>query len=154
MKTWIPVIAVVLGLAAPPAAAAPYIYPQKGQSQAQQDKDQGECHVWATRQAGYDPTMAGPSAQAQTRSTGRGAAKGGLIGAAGGAAIGAMAGSTTKGAVGGAVVGGLFNGMRRRDQNQKAQGQANAYNQQQDMGRAEYQRALGACLEGRGYTVR
>lgn len=148
------IAAIALGLAAPPAWAAPYIYPQKGQSQAQQDKDQGECHVWATRQAGYDPTMAGPSAQAQTQSTAGGAAKGGLIGAAGGAAIGALAGSTTTGAAVGAVTGGLFGGMRRRDQNNKAQAQADAYNAQQDAGRAEYQRALAACLEGRGYTVR
>ena len=28
-------------------SAAQYIYPQKDQDQAQQDKDRGECHIWA-----------------------------------------------------------------------------------------------------------
>jgi hypothetical protein len=51
-------------------------------------------------------------------------------------------------------MGGLLGGMRRMDkaraqQEQQAQQQSN--NSQQHAG---YDRALGACLEGRGYTVR
>src|SRR6266446_9028403 len=33
-----------------------YIYPAKGQSQAQQDKDRYECHSWAVQQTGFDPS--------------------------------------------------------------------------------------------------
>src|SRR4029453_17199796 len=31
------------------------IYPGKGQSPDQQNKDKGECHVWAVQQSGFDP---------------------------------------------------------------------------------------------------
>ena len=34
------------------------IYPAKGQSPEQQNKDKGECHVWAVQQSGFDPAQA------------------------------------------------------------------------------------------------
>jgi hypothetical protein len=34
-----------------------FIYPSRGQSQAQQDKDRYECHQWAVEQTDYDPTQ-------------------------------------------------------------------------------------------------
>jgi Family of unknown function (DUF6515) len=64
-----------------------FIYPTKGQSQAQQTQDRNACHSWAAGQTGYDPALQTESAQA-------------------GDAL------------------------------------------------ADYQRAMGACLEGRGYTVK
>ncbi len=33
-----------------------FIYPDKGQSAEQQEKDRSECHRWAVDQAGFDPT--------------------------------------------------------------------------------------------------
>jgi hypothetical protein len=33
-----------------------FIYPAKGQSQAQQDKDRYDCHLWAVKNTGFDPT--------------------------------------------------------------------------------------------------
>jgi len=33
-----------------------YIYPAKGQSQSQQDRDRYECHSWAVKQTGFDPS--------------------------------------------------------------------------------------------------
>lgn len=33
-----------------------FVYPSKGQSQAQQDQDRYDCHKWAVDQTGYDPT--------------------------------------------------------------------------------------------------
>jgi hypothetical protein len=33
-----------------------YIYPSKGQSSEQQDKDRYECHRWAVQQTGFDPS--------------------------------------------------------------------------------------------------
>jgi len=32
-----------------------YIYPNKGQSQEQQERDKFECHSWAVKQSGFDP---------------------------------------------------------------------------------------------------
>ena len=38
------------------AYAQPYIYPSKGQSQEQQERDKFECYNWARQQTGFDPT--------------------------------------------------------------------------------------------------
>ena len=35
-----------------------YAYPAKGQSQSQQDRDRYECHSWAVKQTGFDPSRA------------------------------------------------------------------------------------------------
>ena len=32
-----------------------YIYPNKGQSQAQKNKDMSQCNTWAVNQTGFDP---------------------------------------------------------------------------------------------------
>ena len=85
-------------------AAQPIIYPAQGQDAAQQEKDEGECFVWARNQTGFDPlaqtTVQAPDVQQQQG--------GALRGAAGGAAIGAIVGDSddaAKGAAIGAVVG-------------------------------------------------
>jgi YMGG-like Gly-zipper len=130
-----------------------YIYPTKGQSQQQQQKDRYECHTWAVQQTGFDPSRPPPAAPAAPQQGGevvRGAARGALVGTVGGA----IAGNAGRGAGAGAAMGGLLGGMRKMDkaraqQQQQAQ-QLNVSAQQ----RAGYDRALGACLEGRGYTVR
>jgi len=80
---------------AAPSAAAPsssdlFIYPKNGQSEQQQASDRYECHAWAKKQTGFDPTQ---------------------------------------------PLGGV-------DESQSASK------------RADYQRAEGACLEARGYTVK
>ena len=136
------------------------IYPAKGQSQDQLERDKFECYTWAKQQSGFDPmampqaTAPPPQQEAQKGGLGRGALRGGAVGLA----AGAIGGDAKKGAAIGAVSGGLIGGMRRRDQKrsqqtaqkQWEQEQANAYMQ----GRNSYNRAFGACLEGRGYTVK
>ena len=72
---------------APEPSGQLFIYPSKGQSQAQQTKDRNACHSWAVSQIGFDPVLQTASAQPGDKL-------------------------------------------------------------------ADYQRALGACLEGRGYTVK
>lgn len=136
------------------------VYPSKGQSQKQMEKDKYDCYTWAKKQTGFDP-MAQPTAsapppqqEAPRGGVGRGAVRGGVVGLA----VGAIAGDAGKGAAIGAASGGLFGGMRRRDQVQQeeqaqeqwAQDQAAQYRQK----RHEYNRAYGACLEGKGYTVK
>src|SRR5437764_377795 len=120
---------VAAGLAAF-AAEAQYVYPAKGQSSKQQQKDTGECKSWAASQGGTTP----PPAQGQV-------AKGAARGAVGGAVIAGVAdGDSGKGAAAGAVVGSVRAGRQK---------QAQAGAAQQDAGRA-----FAACMEGRGYTVK
>jgi Glycine-zipper domain len=131
-----------------------YVYPQKGQSKQQQEKDEFECHKWAKDQTGFDP-MAQPSspaaaAPAPKGGAVRGAAKGAALGAIGGA----IAGDAGKGAAIGAGVGGAGGALRRRGQVQQQQQAQQAQASAQNAQRSQYQRAYGACLEGRGYTVK
>ena len=136
------------------------IYPAKGQSQDQMEKDKFECYNWAKQQSGFDPmapptaTEAPPPQQAQQGGAVRGAARGAAVGATAGAVSGR---SSSRGARTGAATGALVGGMRRRDQ-QRQQQQANQqWAQQQSaqytQARDSYNRAYRACLEGRGYTV-
>lgn len=134
-------------------AGEPVIYPAKGQSQKQMEKDKHSCYGWAKNQTGFDPMQPPPAAQAPPQPQGervRGAARG----AAGGAAIGAIAGDAGKGAAAGAVGGTMVGGMRQR---QKKRQSAEAQQQQTanyEAQRNNYNRAFGACMEGRGYTVK
>ncbi|MET0498476.1 MAG: DUF6515 family protein [Steroidobacteraceae bacterium] len=77
-------------VAAPATNTDVFIYPKNGQSEQQQATDRYECHSWAKKQTGFDPTQ---------------------------------------------PLGGV-------DESQSA------------AKRADYQRAEGACLEARGYTVK
>ena len=151
---FLPTVVLAILVAAPAFAQQIYIFPNKGQSQDQQNKDRGECEAWARGQTGYDPLAAsvGPAPQYQAQQGGvvQGAARGAVTGAV----VGAIAGNAGKGAAIGAAGGGLVGGMRRADQqaqNRAASANARAQNER---GRSEYIRALSACLEGKGYTVK
>jgi hypothetical protein len=135
-------------------AAKPIIYPSKGQSPQQQQKDEGECYVWAKNSTGIDPAAvaAAPAPQQQTgpavgggeRASGalRGAVIGGIVDGGDGAG---------KGAAVGMVVGGSRARQNQRSQNAQAQQQT----QSQKQGAMNtFYRAQGACLEGRGYTIK
>lgn len=134
-------------------AGDPVIYPAKGQSQQQTEKDKNACYGWAKNQTGFDPMQPPPATQAPPPPQGeriRGAARG----AAAGAVIGAIAGDPGKGAAAGAVGGTMVGGMRQRQNRRQSaaaqQQQSAAYQSSRD----EYNRAYGACMEGRGYTVK
>lgn len=140
-----------------------YAYPAKGQSQAQQDRDRYECHSWAVKQTGFDPSRSQAVASDKPAASNtpipsqrhvvRGAARGAALGSVGGA----IAGNAGTGAAAGAAMGGLAGGMRRRDQklqqNQQQQSAAQSAANSQQSQRNAYQRAMAACLTGRGYTV-
>jgi hypothetical protein len=157
-------------MASPPAFAQDtFMYPAKGQSEAQQDRDRYECHSWAVRQTGFDPTRSTaaaappppppPPQEAPQGGLLRGAGRGAAIGAVGGA----IGGDAGKGAAIGAGTGALIGGIRRRDQMQRQAQQQSAYEQQSAAQaqqqsasasqREPYNRAMSACLQGRGYTV-
>ena len=143
----------LVAFAAVAYAGEPVIYPAKGQSQQQMEKDKNSCYGWAKNQTGFDPMQPPPASQPSPPPQGervRGAARG----AAAGAAIGAIAGDAGKGAAAGAVGGTVVGGSRQR-QNRRQSAQAQ---QQQtadyEAKRNNYNRAFGACMEGRGYTVK
>jgi uncharacterized protein YcfJ len=133
--------------------ADPIIYPGKGQSQKQMGKDKNACYDWAQQQTGFDPRQPPPAHQAPPTPQGeriQGAARGAAVGAV----VGAIAGDAGKGAAAGAAGGTMIGGMRQRDkrrQSEQAQQQATA---EYDARRNTYMRAFGACMEGRGYTIK
>ncbi len=136
-------------------SAAQYVYPQKGQDQAQQDKDRGECHIWAVNETGFDPTRASASPPPSREAKQGGLVRGAARGAATGAIIGAISGKGAgRGAKIGAATGGLLGGIRRADQTSRQRQEEQNWQARQNALRNEYQRAQTACLEGRGYTVR
>ena len=129
-----------------------YVYPQQGQSEEQQSKDRFECHNWAVQQSGFDPGNPPPAAPQQSSGGGE-VVRGGARGAATGAVVGAITGNPGRGAARGAVIGGAIGAGRRsarKKQEQQAQAQAQAQYQQ---GADGYNRAVSACLGGRGYVV-
>lgn len=146
-----------LGLLIPFAYAQPYIYPAQGQSDEQMEKDKFACYQWASKESGFDPMQAPQTSQPQQASSGsgsnagRGAARGAAIGAVGGAIADNNVGRSA--AIGAAVGGGV--GAARRNQQQQAQlQQQQAAADQQAQQRANYDRAYGVCLEGKGYIVK
>jgi hypothetical protein len=137
-----------------------YVYPANGQSDTQLDRDRYECNAWAVKQSSYDPSfvhsdaervmvMAGPPPGTST-------AAGAITGALVGAAV-----SRPHNAGGGAVIGAIAGAMLGAAADAARQEQANAIQQSHErrsdsvlQGAGRYRRAISACLEGRGYTVK
>jgi hypothetical protein len=125
----------------------PIAYPAKGQSSSQQSQDDGYCYGWARSNTGIDPQTASAAPPQSGPAVGGGER---ARGAVGGAVIGGIA-DGSDGARTGAAVGIVAGGVRAR-QNRRAQ-EASAQSQQQGSLNTFY-RAYGACMEGRGYTIR
>ncbi len=137
-----------------------FIYPNKGQSQEQQERDKFQCHSWAVRESGFDPmkrptaSTPPPAREAPQGGLGRGAFRGAALGAAVGGISGRGAGrGAGAGAAGGAMIGGMRRQDQRRREQQDQQNWASQEAAQQQQGRNAFDRALSACLDGRGYTV-
>jgi YmgG-like glycine-zipper protein len=151
-------IAIVTGLAAcmlvSAAHAEVYVYPKPGQSQQEFESDQYSCHNWAAQQTGFNPAAPPPAAGAPPPQQGgavRGAARGAAVGAVVGGASGGDAG---KGAAVGAAVGGTGGAVRQNRNNREAAAASQQAQAQQQAGYANYEKAYGACLSGRGYSVK
>jgi hypothetical protein len=146
--------------AAPPPPQRVFVYPAHGQSPDQTERDRYECHLWAVQQTGVDPSRADANAYERVivqPSTPPGANTAG--GAVAGAILGAIiAGPRNAGA--GLVLGGATGAIVGSAADANAQAQAQQTQQQINMSASEgraradaYRRAIGACLQGRGYTV-
>jgi len=148
----------------PPPPAPVYVYPASGQSPEQTDRDKYECHMWAVQQTGVDPSRPGASSYERVvvqpapvpgSGTAAGAIGGAILGAIIAGPRAAGAGLILGGATG-AIVGSAAeaNATANADaQVQASQAQVNAESAQARQRAESYRRAVGACLQGRGYTV-
>jgi hypothetical protein len=129
------------------------IYPGKGQSNEQLEKDKYQCYQWAKQQSGFDP-MQTPTAKTPPPPQKGGLVKGAAVGALAGVAIGAIAGDAGKGAAIGAASGGIIGGARRHQSNKEQEASANQEAGNYEQQRSAYNKAWSACMEGRGYTIK
>ena len=157
------VIALLALCAVPVWAGDLFVYPAKGQSKDQTEKDKYACYQFAKDQTGFDPmarpttSTPRPAKEKKTWGTGQGAIGGALLGAGVGAIAGGGDGAATGALIGG-VGGGAMGHMRRSDQQARDEARQRDWEQRETSryatGRNNYDRAYAACLEGRGYTVR
>ncbi|MDH4185724.1 MAG: glycine zipper domain-containing protein [Nitrospira sp.] len=148
-------------LAAPAFAQEMIIYPAKGQSNEQMERDKSECYTWSKGQTGFDPmqvpTATAPPPEKQAGSGGalKGAAAGAVVGGAvGGISSGKVGKGAAYGAGAGALLGGLSQASKKKEDEQRRQQWEQEQAAQYTQRRNNYNRAYGACLEGRGYTVK
>jgi hypothetical protein len=129
------------------------VYPSKGQSPAQQNRDEGECYSWAKQQTGIDPVAvaSAPTKEEGPAVGGGERVRGAAGGAVGGLAIGAIAGDAGKGAAVGAVAGTMVGGHKARKNKAAREQQAQ---QSKASTLQHFNKAFGACMEGRGYVIK
>ena len=142
-----------------------YFYPLKGQSTRQQSRDHYECYNWAMSQTGFDPSLSSIEPEQRVRVVPMpppghdtvvlsiaGAVLGALIGgprhAAGGALIGAASGAAV----------GAASDISRQESARQLEEAYDKRNEARDMHKErkalDFRRAMSACLEGRGYSVK
>jgi hypothetical protein len=151
--------------APPPPPTEIYFYPTRGQSETQQKRDHYECYVWAEKQSGFNPHQAQLAPHQRLQVTpisppGTDTA----VGAVSGAMIGSILFSPHghgEGMVFGALTGALLGAASdsaRQQQAEHIQQQYDSKDAQQyarvDKQARDFRRAISACLEGRGYSVR
>lgn len=148
----------------PPPDTNVYFYPSRGQSPQQQDRDKYECNIWAVRESGFDPSapnvpphlrvLVSPGGPPPGARVAAGAVTGAVLGAAvsppwhagPGAIIGALAG---------AAIGGIAESSAAEQRREQMAASANSAQAALLEEKARnYRRAMSACLEGRGYSVR
>jgi hypothetical protein len=153
MRCFVKLFAIVsLALAVLPAwAQKSSAYPAKGQSAEVKAQDDAACAAWAKQDTGIDPAATSTAAATPTGPQGE-RVRGAVRGAAAGAVIGEVAnGDSSDGAAIGATAGVVAGGRAaRRNQaartQQAQQAQANSH--------ATYWNSWGACMAGKGYSVR
>jgi len=149
----------------PPPRTDVYAYPTQGQTPEQMDRDRYDCHEWAVKQSNFDPSAPGTPPHDRVvvaagpppgTNTAIGAVAGAILGAviAGprSSGFGAVAGGITGAAIG--STGDAANAQAQRQQIQAARAQDARSAAAIDQQASDYRRAVSACLEGRGYSVK
>jgi len=142
-----------------------YFYPLKGQSTERQSRDHYECYNWAMSQTGFDPSVSSIVPEQRVRVVPMpppghdtvalsiaGAVLGALIAgprhAGGGALIGAASGA----------IAGAASDISRQESARQMEEAYDRRNEGRDMQKErkalDFRRAMSACLEGRGYSVK
>ena len=146
-------------------ATTVYFYPTRGQSEEQQNRDRYECYLWAVKQSGFDPGQAqlAPHQRIEVKPVAPPGTDT-VTGAATGAVIGSLVAphhdrgfGLVFGAITGAMIGAASD-AERQEQAERVQKQYDAKEAQRyarlEKQARDYRRAMTACLEGRGYSVR
>jgi outer membrane lipoprotein SlyB len=151
------------------ASAAPmtqvFFYPKEGQTTDRQSRDQYECYNWAIQQTSFDPSQSSipserrvkvvpmpPPGHDTTALAIAGAVLGALIAGPRHAGVGALIGAGS-----GAVAGAVSDVTRQQYAQQMEEAYANsdqALDSRYEGKARDFRRAMGACLEGRGYSVK
>ena len=156
----------VAAVSPPPAPdTRVFFYPASDRpapSADQQKRDQYECNSWAVAQTRFDPsnppvlTALAPVVVSRAAADGTGT----LVGAASGALVGAAVSNpwhpgrgTLIGALAGAAIGTVADAQRRDAYDQAVTNVQPDVSPSVTAGAASYRRAMGACLEGRGYSI-
>lgn len=146
----------------PPPVSQVYAYPLRGQSPEQQDRDHYECSTWATQQTGFDPSAPGvpPHDRVAVVSAGPPPGTNTAIGAVAGAILGAAiaprwqaAPAALAGAVVGSAIGSSADAANAQATRQVVVGDRRAAAAQEQQA-GNYRRAIAACLDARGYSVK
>jgi hypothetical protein len=139
-----------------------YFYPSKGQSEEQQDRDRYECHYWGVRETGFDPSLrlrAGEEraavipARSSGQTVGAAAAVGAVIGAIAGGQGDALEGAVV-GAMAGTVLGTAAANAQEAEERRVERASTMRSSFRYERQAADFRRAMSACLEGRGYSVK
>jgi hypothetical protein len=155
--------------APPPPDTDVYFYPAQGHgvSADQQDLDRYECHTWAVQKTGFDPSLPNVPPHQRVRVVAGGPPPGADVAA--GAVTGAVVGAAVSnpwhagkgamlGAIAGAAIGGIADAERTAEGSRiEDAANARAHDAQAaafERRATDYRRAMMACLEGRGYSVR
>ena len=150
-------------LAGPVFGQDPIVYPAQGQSEDQMEKDKYQCYSWAKNQTGFDPmitpttTSAPPGKEKEVWGAGKTGVAGGATGAVVGGLTKGRKGAVRGGLIGagtGALIGGVRSSNQRKREEQKRKDWERKETNNYARARNEYNRAFGACMEGRGYSVK
>jgi hypothetical protein len=142
-----------------------YFYPKAGQIAEQQSRDHYDCYNWAVNQTGFDPGQSAIPTDQRVRVVpmpppGHDTATLAIAGAVLGALIGGprhAVGGALIGASSGAIAGAASDSARMESARQQEDAYASRDRVRDD--RLEemasgFRRAMSACMEGRGYSVR
>jgi hypothetical protein len=155
--------------AAKPTSKTPmtqvFFYPKEGQTADRQSRDQYECYNWAIQQTGFDPSQSSIPSERRVKVVPMpppghdtaalaiaGAVLGALIAGPRHAAVGALIGGGS-----GAAAGAVSDVTRQQYAQQMEEAYANrdqALDARYEGKARDFRRAMGACLEGRGYSVK
>jgi hypothetical protein len=149
------------GVSPPPANTTVYAYPEHGQSADQQSRDRYDCSLWAVHQTGFDPSAPNVPAPDRVVVSGPPPGTGTAIGAIAGAILGAAispdwdrGAGAVFGGITGAMIGSASDASRAQESEIATTEQERAQAASMAQKASDYRRAISACLDARGYSVK